>query len=93
MDLAALPDWPALMDTATACAYLSMGETSLKYLASQRGVAPVDFGGLALLRWRRRDLDGLIDSLPQRGGTLPVQAPVVDLEAEALKRAAQRSRR
>jgi hypothetical protein len=94
MEKAALPDWPALMDTATACAYLSMGPSSLKFLTARAGVAPIDLDGVALLRWRRRDLDGLVDSLRQRGATFaPAAAPVVDLEAEALARAARRGRR
>jgi hypothetical protein len=92
MDKAALPHWPALMDTLTACAYLSMGEASLKFLTAKGGVAPVDLGGPALLRWRKRDLDALVDSLPQRGGTIAPTAPVHDLAEEALKRARQRAR-
>jgi len=95
-----LPNWPALMDTATACAYLSMSDVSLRHLAKRRGIAPVDFGGLHLLRWRKQDLDALVDGLAQRvdtargaGGSIQPSAPVHDLAAAALEKSRRRGRR
>jgi hypothetical protein len=92
-DVSALPDWPALMDTALAAAYCSMSEASFRFVARRRDVKPVDTG-LSLVRWRRKDLDGLIDSLPGRGAN---SAPVVDVEIDpaetALRRARDRARR
>lgn len=88
-----LPAWPALLTTDLACAYLSLGEVSLKYLAKRAGVTPVDCAGLALVRWRRGDLDRLIDSLGARGSEiLPDAAPPVDLAQAALARAQRRAR-
>lgn len=86
-----LPNWPGLMDTATASAYLSMSEASLRLLAHRVGVTPVDCGGLSMTRWRRRDLDAMIDSLPQRDGTVVAQASVVDDAAAALERVRRRA--
>ncbi|MHB8286385.1 MAG: hypothetical protein ACYDD1_17170 [Caulobacteraceae bacterium] len=64
-----LPDWPALMDKRLACAYLLIGENSLKILTSLRGVKPVDMG-LDTKRWRRRDLDPLLTAWPKRAPML-----------------------
>ncbi len=89
----ALPDWPALMTTAYACAYLSLGEVSFRFLAKRAGVAPVAFDGLSVVRWRRTDLDRLIDSPGERSSEMPsdVAAPV-DLAQAALRRAERRAR-
>lgn len=71
--LVALPDWPALMSIEIACDYLDLSATSFRFLTRMAGVRPVDCHGLALARWRRADLDRMVDSLPPRGG--PSAAP------------------
>lgn len=89
-----LPAWPALMATDVACAYLSMGEASFRFLVRARQIAPVECAGLALVRWRKSDLDRLIDSLPARGAEIPPDsAPPVDLAQAALERAKRRATR
>ena len=55
------------MDTALAASYLALSESSFRVVAARAGVQPVDLG-LAVTRWRRTDLDGLVDRLPHRGG-------------------------
>ncbi len=56
-------DWPALMDLATAGDYLALAPGSLLGLLRREHVSPVDLGFKAR-RWRRRDLDELVDRLP-----------------------------
>lgn len=58
--------WPALMDEGTAAAYLALGRASLRRLLAREGVAPVRLG-LRLRRWRRSDLDQLLERLPVLG--------------------------
>lgn len=88
-----LPAWPALLTTDLACAYTSLGEVSFRHLARTHQVEPVECAGLAITRWRRGDLDRLIDSLPARGSEMtPDSAPPVDLAQAALDRAARRAR-
>lgn len=94
----ALPDWPALMSIEVACDYLDLRATSFRYMTRMAGTQPVDCHGLALARWRRADLDRMIDSLPARGGDSTVEAreagntadhaslPVVDAADLALAR-------
>lgn len=81
------PDWPALMSVEKAAAYLDISEKTFAALAARNGVRPVETG-FRVLRWRRRDLDQLVDSLPARstddGCGVAAQAP--DAAAEALKR-------
>lgn len=92
--------WPALLTTELACAYTCLGEMSFRLLARKGDVQPVECGGLAVTRWRRADLDRLIDSLPARGAEMRPQeasggasaAAVADPAAEALRRAARRAR-
>ena len=62
--IGALPNWPAMMATDMACAYVSLGESSFQALAAANGVRPVDLGKLRGVRWKRSELDRLIDSLP-----------------------------
>jgi hypothetical protein len=92
--------WPALLTTELACAYTCLSEMSFRLLARKGSVEPVECGGLAVTRWRRTDLDRLIDSLPARGAEIQPQeasdgAParvVADPAEEALRRAARRAR-
>jgi hypothetical protein len=87
---AALPNWPALMDARLSAAYCDMAESTFRALAALRGVRPVDLG-LSVTRWRKRDLDALIDSLPTRGEPdAPPPALTQDPAAEALERARKR---
>lgn len=87
-----IPDWPALMDAPTAAAYLSISESSFRFVARVQGVKPVDMG-LATVRWRRKDLDGLIDRLPARGANIHAATPAIQDPAEvALVRARRRAR-
>lgn len=74
-----LPDWPALMSIDVACDYLDLSATSFRFMARMAGVRPVDCHGLALARWRRADLDRMIDSLCPRGGPSP---PATEAEAQ-----------
>lgn len=56
-------DWPTLMDLATAGDYLALAPGSLLSLLKRERVAPVALG-VKLRRWRRRDLDDLVERLP-----------------------------
>lgn len=56
-------DWPALMDLTTAGDYLALAPNSLLGLLRREHVSPVDLG-LKLRRWRRKDLDDLVERLP-----------------------------
>jgi hypothetical protein len=90
---APLPHWPALMTTELACAYTSLARGSFMLLAGKHGVHPVECAGLAVVRWRRADLDGLIDKLPARGAEIaPEGQPANDPAEEALRRAQRRVR-
>lgn len=80
---AALPDWPTLMDEATAAAYLGMSGDTFRGFMARKGVRPVDLGGPRLTRWRRADLDRLVDSLPARGVPSPAEAAGTIDPAEA----------
>jgi hypothetical protein len=82
--------WPALMTTDLACAYTQMSEASFRFTAAKFGVSPVDTG-LAMTRWAKIDLDGLIDRLPRRGAQMPADpANTEDPGAAALARAKAR---
>ena len=81
--LQSLPEWPALMSIEVACEYLDLSPSSFRYLTKSAGVWPVDCHGLALARWRRKDLDGMIDSLPARGGSSAPQTPPAPTESIA----------
>jgi hypothetical protein len=56
-------DWPVLMDLNTAGDYLALAPGSLMALLRREHVSPVDLG-LRARRWRRRDLDDLVERLP-----------------------------
>jgi len=56
-------DWPALMDLQTAGDYLGLSAGALIGLLKRENVSPVALGGRAR-RWRRRDLDDLVERLP-----------------------------
>ena len=89
----AMPGWPALMTIELACAYTSLAEASFRALAKLHWVFPVDCGGLAVTRYRRSDLDHLIDKLPLRGAEIAPQAtPARDPADLAMERAARRAR-
>ncbi len=60
---APLPNWPILMGTAMAARYLSLDENSFALLTHREGVRPVEVG-LAVVRWRRTELDRLVAALP-----------------------------
>ena len=96
--------WPALLTTELACAYVQLSEASFRFLAKRRGVKPADIAGLAVTRWRKADLDRMIDSLPTAGDQMPPQEPANgpgaaselpahDPAAAALAKVAQRARK
>lgn len=87
----ALPNWPALMDVDLARAYCGeLCEASFHALAARNNVAPVDMG-MRVTRWRKSDLDRLVDRLPARGDPKDT-APVVDLAEQALERVRRRAK-
>lgn len=90
-----LPDWPVLMGVDLACAYTQLGEDSFRFLARKRGVKPVDCEGLGVTRWRRADLDRLVDSLPHRGAEMAATAPSANDadDDSAAQRALEKARR
>lgn len=82
---APLPHWPALMDAETAGAYVGLCASSFRVLAAKKGVKAVDIG-LRAVRYRKADIDRMVDSLPLRdaGSAEEPEAPVIDLAAQAL---------
>lgn len=89
--------WPALLTTEMACAYTQLSEASFRFAARKHGVAPVDFGGLAVTRWSKSDLDRMIDSLPRRSAEMPSEpantpVPEPDPGAAALARVKARAK-
>jgi hypothetical protein len=85
-----LPNWPRLMDTQMAASYLAVGESSFRALAARGGIRPVDLG-LSVTRWRREDLDGLVDKLPARGADCGITDTFeVDVAEAALERVRRR---
>jgi len=87
-----LPAWPALMDLDLACDYTQLGEGQFKALSALYKIAPRDLGPIRGLRWRRVDLDQMIDSLPARGEPSPT-AVVPDPAQAALERVRRRASR
>jgi hypothetical protein len=86
-----LPNWPAAMETELAASYVGLGETSFRGWAARNGVMPIDLG-VAVIRWRKRDLDAAIEASPLKPG----EGSTIDLEAAqaaALARVAKRARR
>ena len=83
----AMPDWPALMDANLAAAYLAMSPSSFQVVAAKRGLRAVKLD-VKVTRWRRRDLDALIESLPllqaDGDGAEPAAPPAaVDADEQA----------
>lgn len=72
-----LPFWPALLDEELGAAYLSVGRSTFQGVVARAKINPVDMGA-EVVRWRRVDLDRLIDSLPPRGAMVEPQQPVND---------------
>lgn len=90
-----LPGWPALLDLEMACAYLSLGEHSFRTMAARQGLRPVETGH-RVVRWRRADLDVLIDKLPVQSsdaGAESAEPVLVDPAADGLRRVGQLGRR
>jgi hypothetical protein len=86
-----LPHWPAVLDTALAASYLALSESSFRIVAARAGVQPVELG-LSVTRWRRADLDALIDRLPHRGeATTGSPESDQDEAAAALERVRRRA--
>lgn len=79
-----LPGWPALLDVELACAYVGMGEQTFRAFAKLNKVTPVDTG-FRMLRWRRADLDALIDRLAAVDPNSRQDAPAPDVAEEALR--------
>lgn len=84
-----LPSWPALMDTEMAASYVGLCPATFQLVASRYSVAAVDLGVRAT-RWRKADLDRLVDRLPARGD--PKDTAPVDLAQAALERARRRAK-
>lgn len=88
-----MPAWPAMLTTELACAYTSLSEGSFKAFAKLNRLQPRECAGLAVTRWRRTDIDAIIDSLPARGAEMPLDAPpVADPVDLALQRVRRRAR-
>lgn len=88
-----MPAWPALLTTELACAYTTLSASSFRAFAKLNRLEPRECAGLAVTRWRRADLDALIDSLPARGAEMPADAPPetapVDLALQRVRRRAR----
>lgn len=89
-------DWPALMDLTTAGDYLALAPGSLLSLLRRERVAPVDLG-VKLRRWRRSDLDELVERLPmtwvQDARRDPQERQVTEAALAAVERRARAARR
>jgi hypothetical protein len=93
------PAWPALMDLATALAYCTLKEDAFRSVTGRQGVRPVDLG-MSCVRYRRADLDAMLDKLTMRAPKLPDQPAeatgvvyeLADPAAVALERARKRAR-
>jgi len=70
------------MTTEVACAYVSLGEQSFRLITRKRSVLPVDCEGLAMTRWRKADLDRLVEGLPVRGAHVLIDGANDDNAAE-----------
>lgn len=90
--IAALPDWPAMMDLDLACAYTQLGHTQFKALSAKYKITPRDLGAIRGVRWRRSDLDRMIDMLPAQGEPSGEIAPK-DPALAALDRVQRRASR
>jgi hypothetical protein len=76
----ALPNWPAVMTTQRAARYLDISENSFRALAKREGVRPLDLGMVAM-RWRRADLDNMVDRLSLQGDLAEAAEAADSLEA------------
>lgn len=89
-------DWPALMDLQTASDYLALAPGSLAGFLSRQGVEPVALGA-RLRRWRRCDLDAVVDRLPLRSVVNPTPCQDDEIGVEwalaAVERRARAGRR
>ena len=74
---APLPNWPILMATAMAARYLSLDENSFALVTQRAGVRPVDLG-LAMVRWRRSELDRFVNNLPGTAGLSKIDCHAPD---------------
>ena len=88
-----LPHWPALMDEATGAAYCGeISAPTFRALTSKYKVQPIETG-FRLLRWKKADLDAMIDRLPTRGvPSTPEEVRSVESLDEARSRARKRRR-
>ena len=84
-----------MLTTDLACAYTSLSEASFRMLARMLAVHPRECAGLAVTRWRRTDLDTMIDSLPARGAQMTPEQVLTANEdpAQAALKKAERRRR
>jgi hypothetical protein len=89
--LSAMPAWPLLMDAATGALYLEVSPESFLAIVRRAGLRPVDLG-VGVVRWRRPEIDQLIQGLPVRGGQGSPALEPIDFDA-ALQRAAKRPSR
>jgi hypothetical protein len=78
------------MDISTAAAYLRLGRRSLLRLLARENVQPLQLG-LRLRRWRRADLDHLLERLPRSPGA--ADGPAGDDPLAALEAVARRTPR
>ncbi len=77
---APLPNWPILMGTPMAARYLSLDENSFALVTQRAGVRPVDLG-LAMVRWRRPELDRLVGSLASSSVILVEERPTIERDS------------
>lgn len=88
-----LPYWPSVMDTARAASYFELSEGSFRQLAARNHILPVELG-MSVVRWRKQDLDDLIDRLPLRGHLDSASASASGLtEADLIRIALENVRR
>lgn len=75
--------WPALMPLEMASRYLSLDENSFRLVTARAQVGTIDLG-LNLERWRKRDLDRLLNNAPikitERPSKEPPPQPVLTQE-------------
>jgi hypothetical protein len=90
-DLRLYPYWPAVMDLETASNYLSLSASTFRAVAARADIHPIDLG-VRLLRYRRTDLDRMIQQTTDRTPAEPSHADDRRQE-QALARVSRRSRR
>lgn len=67
-----MSDWPALLSTKQAAGYLSLSVAKVRELRSRGFLKSVRVDGA--IRYRRRELDQFIESLPEGEGEFPAAA-------------------